>query len=109
MLELGDRSAIECKLTWHELKLAGGSVAVQVGDFAKIDRIDTRKDERRKWKAYHSSTRKARIEASKASDGSLSNLFAYLVALDSFKYCAVSICALFWSILIVNTNLLCST
>ena len=54
MLEFGDSSTVECKLTKHELKAAERAAAVQAGDVAKAARIDAREEKRRRLKAYHS-------------------------------------------------------
>ena len=40
MLEFGDPSTVEPKLTKHELKVAERAIAIQVGDFGKVSRIN---------------------------------------------------------------------
>ena len=70
MLEFGDPSTVELKLTKHELKIAERAAAVQAGDVAKVAHIDACEEDRRKWKAYHRNIRKARAKASKANKGS---------------------------------------
>ena len=41
--------------------------AVEAGDVEKVARIDARKNEHRKWKAYHRSVRKARANPSRVN------------------------------------------
>ena len=53
MLEFGDLSMVERKLTKHELKITERASAEQAGDVAKVARIDVHEEESRKWKAYH--------------------------------------------------------
>ena len=48
MLEFDDPSAVERKLTIHELRLSGHDAAVQSGYVAKVARIEDGEDERRK-------------------------------------------------------------
>ena len=45
-------------MTKNRLEAAERAAAVQAGDASKVARIDAREQIRRKWKAYHRSTRK---------------------------------------------------
>ena len=65
MLEFGDPSIVERKLTKHELKDAQWAAAEQADNVANVARVDAREEERRKWKAYHRSAGKARSDVSK--------------------------------------------
>ena len=69
MLEFDDPNTVELKSMKHELKVSERAAAVQAGDIARLVRIDAREEERRKWKAYHRSIRKAPIKISKANKG----------------------------------------
>ena len=65
-LEFGKSSAEGREPTKHELKVAERVSAFKRGDIAEVWRIDARDKERRKWKSYHRSVRKARDEPYKA-------------------------------------------
>ena len=73
MLEFGDSSAVEQKLTRCELKLAERVAAIRTGDFVRVAPIDAHEDERRKWKAYHRSILKVRAKVSVASNSGQSS------------------------------------
>ena len=49
----------------HELKVAARSAAVKANYIVKIERVDAREDERREWRAYYRSARKAHAQAFK--------------------------------------------
>ena len=65
-LEFGDGSAEAREPTKHELKVAERVSAFKRGNIAEVKRIDARDEERRNWKPYHLSMRKARDASYKA-------------------------------------------
>ena len=66
MLEFGDPSAVERKLTKHEQKTDEQADATDAGDIPEAARMDAREEDCRKWKAYHRNIRRDHAKAFKA-------------------------------------------
>ena len=63
-LEFGDIDSAMHMPTKHERKMANRVAAIEAEDVEKVARIDAREYERRTWKAYNRSIRKAPANAS---------------------------------------------